>query len=394
MTPPAEHPAKRVAIAIDLEEVVPWHQDCCEAILRYGRAHGWTCTVTPYLVGPGGQDTAGYYDGVVGRIDLEMAEAARAQGIPAVNHWMNSPVKSLPSIAVDSRHGALVAGEHLIACGYRSLHCIGGKDNAEVVRYIEGLNHATSGAGLAQVQTRYFDTGKVVASSRETFARFLGEMDHWLAGLKTPAGLMVVESTLANYVVQQCLARGLSVPGDVGMVVWHDDVSTNSISPTLSVIETNWSEVGYQAAALLDELMRGEVNHPQHRLIPPTRLIQRESTDVFLCEDELVSDAMRYIAERCRQTVKIEEVAEALGVARRTLERRFDQALGKTIYAEITRLRVDYIKRVLMDSDEPLATVGFDCGFSNASNFATYFRKATGMSPGAYRKKHAVQDEE
>ena len=373
---------------------MPWHQDCCEGILRYGRSHGWSCAVTPYLVGPGGQDAAGYYDGVVGRIDAEMAQAARAQGIPVVNHWMNSPAKDLPGIAIDTVSGAQMVGEHLMTCGYRSLWYLGGQADAEGARYVEGLNRATADAGLAPVETRLFEVGKEVASSRESFAQFLGELDRWLADLQTPVGLLAIESTLAHYMVQQFLARGLSVPGDIGMVVWGDDVSTSSISPTLTVVETDWSEVGYQAAALLDELMQGKTIHPQHRLIAPKRLIQRASTDVFLCDDELVSDAMRYIAEHSRQTVQIEDVAEAMMVSRRTLERRFEAALGKTVYAEITRLRIDHIKRVLMDSDLPLATIGQDCGFSNASYFATYFRKAEGMTPSAYRKKFGKKEAE
>ena len=387
-------PTKRVAIAIDLEQVVPWHQDCCEGILRYGRANGWSCTVTPFLVGPGGQSAAGYYDGVVGRIDLELAEAARAQGIPAVNHWMNSPAKGLPSIASDTRQGAEMVGKHLIACGYRSLWYLGGEADQERIRFVEGLSRAAADASLAPPGEQLFKTGESIIGSADAFARFLGQLDEWIGSLKTPAGLMVNESTLASYAVQQCLGRGLSVPGDVGLVTWHDDVSTTAISPTLTVVETDWSGVGYQAAALLDELMAGKVIHPQHRLLPPKRLIHRESTDVFLCEDELVSDAMRFIATHCRQTLKIEDVAEVLNVSRRTLERRFDEVLGKTVYAEITRLRIDHVKRVLMDSDLPLATIAFDCGFSNASYFATYFRKATGISPGQFRRQHRAEEAE
>jgi len=91
--------------------------------------------------------------------------------------------------------------------------------------------------------------------------------------------------------------------------------------------------------------------------------------------------------------VQIEDVAEELGVSRRTLERRFEAALGKTVYAEIARLRLNHIKRVLMDSDLPLATIAIDCGFSSASYFATYFRKSAGMTPGKFRKQHRAQQE-
>ena len=382
-------PSKRIAIAIDLDQVVPWHYDCCEGIVHYGRERGWSCTIDPLFMDHARPESAGGYDGVVGRIEAEVAEAARAQGIPAVNHWMNSPAKDLPSIAINKRTDGQMVGEHLVTCGYRSLGYGGWEDFVGVPLVVEGLSQAAAEAGLSPPAVHMFDQASSLASSRESFGQFLDEVDLWLKELKMPVGLYIGDSTMARYIAQRCNRLGLAVPGDVGIVGWGDDVSAAANSPTLSVLEHDWFEVGYQAATLLDELMQGKVIHPQHRLIAPTRVIQRESTDVFLCEDEMVSDAMRYISEHCRQELRIEDVADALQTSERTLGRKFDAVLGRSVKEEITRLRIDALKLMIEETDRPLVELANSFGFSSPGQFTRYFSKAVGMTPSAYRKKYA-----
>ena len=383
---------KRVAIAIDLEEVVPWHHDCCEGILHYGRAHGWSCSITPFLLGPAGEEAVGLYDGVVGRIGSDVAEAALAQGVPVVNHWMNSPVEGLPSVGIDYLQGAEAAGAHLLACGYRSLGYLGGQDDVMVGQQTEGLERAAAGAGLARPEVRLFELGEDLTRSREVFSRFLGELDRWVRGLKTPIGLFVGKSTLSLYLVQGCLARGLSVPGDVGIVVSHDDMRTVALSPSLTVVETRWLEVGRQAAAMLDELMAGQALHPRHRLVSADRLIERDSTDVFICEDALVKDAMRYIAQHCREELTIDAVAEALGVSARTLQRRFKEALGRSVRDEINRQRIARLKLMVQETGLSFIEIAKLFGLSSSGQFSRYFSKAVGMTPSAYRKRYGTQE--
>ena len=54
---------------------------------------------------------------------------------------------------------------------------------------------------------------------------------------------------------------------------------------------------------------------------------------------------------------------------------------------------MDTIKRMLMETDPPMAAISEDCGFSNTSYFATYFRKAEGVSPRQFRNEYRGQRE-
>ena len=132
--------------------------------------------------------------------------------------------------------------------------------------------------------------------------------------------------------------------------------------------------------------MEAKPADPLHRLIAPKRLVVRESTDAFLCEDPMVSAAVRFISHNIRRTLSVQAVAGHLGVSRHTLKRRFDLVLQRPIHSEIKRLRIDYIKRLLLETDLLMTDIPLSCGFGSTSSFAKYFRSETGVSPGEYRR--------
>ncbi|MEM6257502.1 MAG: helix-turn-helix domain-containing protein, partial [Planctomycetota bacterium] len=166
-----------------------------------------------------------------------------------------------------------------------------------------------------------------------------------------------------------------------------DQVLTMAASPTLTVIDSDYFGIGYESAQYLDKLMSGAAAEPLVRRVTPTRLVVRESSDFYLSPDPLVTQAMRYIADHCRQTLRVEDLAGALSTSRRTLERRFEEVVGRSVYSEIARLRAEYVKRQLLETDRPLAAIAQECGFSSASHFTRFFSNLVGMTPSAFRKQ-------
>ncbi|MGB0766830.1 MAG: helix-turn-helix domain-containing protein [Phycisphaeraceae bacterium] len=380
---------RRVAVAIELDYLYPWHIDCYQGILAYAGEHDWTCVVDPYLVGMTGRSDVSEYDGVVGRIDESVARAAREHGIPVVNHWQNSPVLDLPSVQLNHRESARLAGEHLVACGYQRFAHIGIASQVVATLDREGLTDAVTAHGFAPPVGFEFEHD--FEARRESVVHLRRVLTSWLDSLTQPVGVLVQSAVAARYLAQICAEMGLSVPHEVGIVVQlGDSVLVLAASPTLSAIDSDYFGMGYESAAMLDTLMRGETLESNERQIPSTRLIVRESSDFYLSNDPLVTEAMRYIADHCRQTLRVEELAAAINTSRRTLERRFEQILGKSVYSEITRLRTEYVKRLLVETDHPLATIARDCGFSSASHFTRYFSKEAGLTPSAFRQKHQL----
>lgn len=380
--------AKRIAIAIELDHPVPWHLDCYQGILQFAAERDWTCVVDPYLVGMTGQSDVSDYDGVVGRITQEVADSARSQGIPVVNHWQNSPDHDLPSVLIDYRGGAKLAGDHLVACGYRRFAHIGLTSQAVNTLDLVGMTESLAAHGFAPPDT--FEFPHDFETDREGVVHLRRVLTSWLRAQTAPVGVLSQHSVIARYLAQICGEMGMSVPSDVGIVVQlGDQVLAMAASPTLTVVDSNYFGVGFASAKMLDELMAGRAPTPSPRLITPTRLIVRESSDFYLSSDPLVTQAKRYIADHCRQTLRVEDLADAMNTSRRTLERRFEEVVGQSVYSEIARLRAEYVKRQLLETDHPLARIARDCGFSSASHFTRFFSNVAGMTPSSFRKSQS-----
>ena len=60
---------------------------------------------------------------------------------------------------------------------------------------------------------------------------------------------------------------------------------------------------------------------------------------------------------------------------------------GMTLVTHQTGPEGKVVKRVLIETDRPLAAIAQDCGFSSASHFTRYFSKEAGMTPSAYRQQ-------
>ena len=85
--------------------------------------------------------------------------------------------------------------------------------------------------------------------------------------------------------------------------------------------------------------------------------------------------------------ISLAKVASELRVSPRALQRALEAA-GSNFRSEVRQARVDRACGLLVDSDLKLEAVAKEVGCGSASAFVTFFRRATGESPGAYRERH------
>lgn len=114
----------------------------------------------------------------------------------------------------------------------------------------------------------------------------------------------------------------------------------------------------------------------------------------FVLEDEkkmndaVVAAAVDYIWTRGRHVLNVPEVAEAIGVNRRTLERHMLMTLGHGVLDEIVNCRFFRAERLLRSTNLPLKVIVSLSGFGSLENMRQIFAAKTGMSPGSYRNHH------
>jgi AraC-like DNA-binding protein len=82
-----------------------------------------------------------------------------------------------------------------------------------------------------------------------------------------------------------------------------------------------------------------------------------------------------------------ESMAKALGCSVSRLHALFREELDTSPHAWLLAHRLDRVREWLMDSDAPIAQIALRAGFSEQSALTRALRKATGMTPAAYRRR-------
>ena len=175
-------------------------------------------------------------------------------------------------------------------------------------------------------------------------------LERWLLDLPKPAAVVTAGQTLGRQVVGAARHLGLAVPEDVAVLaVGEDELLCRLSVPALSAIDPNGRQVGWRAAEALDGLLRGggAPDPPAVRRVPPADLVARRSSDVRRIGHPAVRAAVELIRDRATLGLTAADVLARATVPRRTLEVAFRRHLGRTIYGEITRARVEHAKRLL-----------------------------------------------
>ena len=209
----------------------------------------------------------------------------------------------------------------------------------------------------------------------------------WLAGLPKPVALLAANDRYSWYAVDACRIAGRKIPDDIAILgVDNDELTVAMARPALSSIELPGFRIGEEAAALLGALMAGERVSPVPRLLPPDSVISRASTDVLAMDDEAVVQALRFIRANGSKAITVDDVLDAVPLGRRSLERRFRQALGRSLLDEIRQVHIERSKRLLRETTLDMPVIARESGFASAVRFSTVFHQVVGMPPTAFRR--------
>ena len=78
------------------------------------------------------------------------------------------------------------------------------------------------------------------------------------------------------------------------------------------------------------------------------------------------------------------------GLAERTFKRRFTEATGLAPIDYVQRLRIEDAKRRLERTEAPADEISWQVGYEDGAYFRRLFKRTTGMTPGAYRRRFQV----
>lgn len=106
-----------------------------------------------------------------------------------------------------------------------------------------------------------------------------------------------------------------------------------------------------------------------------------------------ISKAVQHIQQFYVESLRINSLAEMSGLSVYQFEQRIRAVFQVTAGQYIQKVRMEAAMRRLRESQDSLAQVAVECGYSDQSAFSRQFRLTVGLSPGQYRKAFAGEKE-
>jgi len=106
--------------------------------------------------------------------------------------------------------------------------------------------------------------------------------------------------------------------------------------------------------------------------------------------DDAISSAQEWMHQNFQQTFPLEAPARRVGMSLRNFVRRFKQATGDSPLIYLQKLRVAAAKRLLESDHRTMQEISDAVGYQDVAFFRGLFRRHTGVSPSAYRRRFGL----
>lgn len=106
-------------------------------------------------------------------------------------------------------------------------------------------------------------------------------------------------------------------------------------------------------------------------------------------QDDMIAQVQSYLDEHYSRQQNLDELAALFNVSKRTLIRRFKQALNSTPNAYIQTIRIEVAQKLLAESPLSVEQIMNNVGYEDISSFRRLFKHHIGLTPVEYRKRFA-----
>lgn len=274
-----------------------------------------------------------------------------------------------------------MAADHLLSCGLKSFAYYGYNDLPFSIKRQTTFCQYLATKGI---KVYVYENHRIKSKDKEQTIR-------WLKFLPKPTGLMCCNDDQGQELIQICHLIQIKIPDEITVIgVDNDQLVCEFTIPPLSSIVLNSEKVGYEVGELLDNMMAGQNIVHKPIIIEPISIKVRHSTDFIAVDDPIVSKALRYIQENNQRVLSVSNVADHLSVSRRVLQQRFKQGLGRTIFSELRRTRIEKMAQFILETDLTIMQIAQKMGFPGFEHVSRCFKKQMGLSPTDYREKYRI----
>lgn len=318
-------------------------------------------------------------------------------GMPMIALSALQNMLNLPYISADAAQTAKVAYDYLSSKNYRNFAFFGLTEARWSQERMQHFSHFVSSAG-GKLHV-YEGEHKSITDELIPFAKLWIDMTlnkgqqelvKWLKQLPKPVAVLASCDILGCHLSNVTNEAGFKIPDEVAILgINNDSAICNLCDPPLSSIAFNLKKAGYEAAQLMDNMISGKQTLQGQRINIQTAFVKsRGSTDIFAIEDPDVVMALKYIQTNSAQPLQVEDVARHVCISKRSLQMKFQKALGKSVHDEIVRAHFETAKSLLIETNLSISNIAVRSGFHYTTNMRRAFKDLTGMLPHRFRQTH------
>jgi DNA-binding LacI/PurR family transcriptional regulator len=185
---------------------------------------------------------------------------------------MGAHQAAMESVVTDHAHGAAMAVRYLVSLGHRKIGLVAAGNSPTRPHVRRGWVEAAAGCGLDLAATVEVEVPGARTAERDAVLN--DALERCLATGTT--ALLVHADPEAIALVQRCEERHISVPGDLSIVAYDDEVA-GLFSPPLTAVRPPRRSIGRAAVRLAADRL-SDPERPAHRIVISPSLRIRKST--------------------------------------------------------------------------------------------------------------------
>lgn len=377
-------------VALIVESAVAPRRMMLTGVARYLQEHEpWAVYLKPYGVEKSLPSWLNHWqgDGIIAAVKHEDIGVVTRRGIPVVDIMGALRQEGVPLVHTNDRSVGRLGAEHLMERGFRHFAFCVYRGEFWSEGRLEGFREALSPHRL-DCRVYNLNLPGPGSGGPESWEQQQRDLAAWLGALPRPVGVMCTNDLSGQQLLEACQRLRINVPEEVAVVgADNDEPICRIASPPLSSVIINDHQRGYEAAALLDRMMRGQAPPKDPIYVEPAGVMARASTDVMAIDDAAVVRALRFLRDKACEDIGVDDVVKEVPVSRSVLERRFRKIVGRSINNEIVRLRINRAIELLTDTELELKVIARRAGFGTQSYMSAVFQQKLGKTPGSYRKQ-------
>ena len=102
--------------------------------------------------------------------------------------------------------------------------------------------------------------------------------------------------------------------------------------------------------------------------------------------DKFVDRALALMNENLETPLPLAQLSDRVGCTQKSLERRVRNELGTTPQTVYRRLRLNFARKLVIETEQPILEVAYRCGYENASAMTRAFKAEFDCTPRGLRK--------